>query len=273
MTRRIASGPLSAVVLLLFTGCADWETQWQAPGTATGEWNSIHSPDVTPARFRLDELPGDGQAWRAEVISPTETVVNPSKHIIEGGGRAEGVGPEETADSATVRYEWRTMFDNSYPTDLDDKLAWQVFTQWHQGDSPTVGGSPPIAFTVDSGEMFVAFHSAPATSGGMSTDEGRYSIGPIDRGEWHRFKAEITWSSNNDIGAVKVWHNDKPVELEGGKDVYSGPTLFPGAACREGGPDCAYLKMGLYRKRPNGDPEPKLPTMVVWHDDVKRLVK
>lgn len=250
-----------------------WQLQWQAPGESPGEWANIHSPQTDPPRFRLAEPPGGGMAWRAEIAPGTpEPVYNQQEKPIAGGQRAEGVGPSETEASGTVRYEWRTMFDPSFPS-YDNNDIWQVFAQWHQGDPPVaIGNSPPIAFTVDSGQLYVQLHSAPTSSGGTSTYVGDYLIGSVDVGKWHDFATEVRWSTESTVGTVAVWHNGKRVQLAG-SDTYIGQTMFPGATgCPDTSiapdVDCTYMKMGFYRKAA-AKPEP----FIVWHDDVRRFVQ
>lgn len=268
---------LVAVTMMPLAGCrhtATWTVQWQAPGERpTGEWINIHSPKTSPPRFRLEQVPGGVMAWRAEIASgPPERVFNLGGQEIRGGQRAEGVGPSETEASGTVRYEWRTMFDPTFPN-YDNNDVWQVFAQWHQGDPPKqVGSSPPVAFTVDSGQIYVQLHSAPTSSGGPSTFVGDSLIGPVAAGQWHNFVAEITWSTDPAVGSVAVWHNGNRVKLED-KETYFGQTLFPGATgCPDQSiprdVDCAYMKMGFYRKAV----EKPVP-FVVWHDDVRQMVK
>ena len=274
---RALSALVAIAAVIPLAGCPDppkWVVQWQAPGERpTGEWFNVHSPNTSPPRFRLEQVPGGDMAWRAEVASgPPEPVFNLSGKEIRGGQRAEGVGPSETEASGTVRYEWRTMFDPTFPN-YDNNDVWQVFAQWHQGDpEPPVGNSPPVAFTVDSGQMFVQLHTAPTSSGGLSTYVGDYLIGPVAAGQWHNFAAEIRWSTNPAVGSVTVWHNDNRVKLKG-QDTYVGQTMFPGAwNCPDqnisDNVDCTYMKMGFYRKATE-----KPESFVVWHDDVRRLIK
>ncbi len=243
-----------------------WVTTWQAPGEQYGGWVNTHQP---LPRFQHTTVPGGGRAWRAEVRHGDDDAVNvKTNKPILSGVRAEGVGPSETAASGTVRYQWRTMFPKDFPI-IDAKVAWQVFAQWHQGDRQANPGSPPIAFILDSGKMYVHLHKLV---NGHSAEVGKYEIGDITLGQWHTFQVDVTWSTDPAVGALEVRHNGTQVLFDG-KPTQRGPTMFLGATrCPDPAipneADCTYFKMGIYRKK---TVQP-LPNMVVYYDDVQRLV-
>ena len=82
------------------------------------------------------------------------------------------------------------------------------------------------------------------------------------RGKWHDIKINVYWSSNEDIGFMKVWVNNIL------KINYRGPTILKNKNI--------FFKYGIYRSNIHRYKGPKsqiLPTQTVFYSDVKRSNK
>jgi hypothetical protein len=239
-----------------------WQQTWSAPGNSLSEWRSLQMPADPPARLSIVAPPRtkNGTALRAEVRDG-DVALNPHGAPIRGGWRAEAIGPQETASTQPVRYEWSTLLDAAYPmnpTGTDGKSIWQVITQWHQGDAD-VGGPPPIALVLVRNEIRLHLHQSDPTNPDGSVEIGQYPVATLDCGNWHDFRLEIRWALSG--GYVKVWHNERLAA-----DIQDVPTLFP-TRKYPSTPGTVYLKMGLYRKASTVGMGP----FVLYHDEARRL--
>ncbi|MEU0883352.1 polysaccharide lyase [Lentzea sp. NPDC005914] len=239
-----------------------WQQTWSAPGNNLSEWRSLQMPADPPARVRIASppTPKSGTALRAEVRDG-DVAVNSAGMPIPGGWRAEAVGPQEVSSQQSVRYEWSTLLDASYPVNpigADGRPIWQVITQWHQGDGD-VGGPPPIALIIVGDEIRLHLHSSDRADPNRSVEVGQYPVATLARGTWHDFRLEVRWALTG--GYVKVWHDGQVVA-----DVQNVQTLFP-ARANAAVAGTAYLKMGLYRK---ASPVGSGP-FILYHDEVRRL--
>lgn len=82
------------------------------------------------------------------------------------------------------------------------------------------------------------------------------------RGKWHDIKINVYWSSNEDVGFMKVWVNNIL------KVNYKGPTLLKNKNI--------FFKYGIYRSNINrykGLTSQILPTQIVYYSNVKRSKK
>ena len=132
------------------------------------------------------------------------------------------------------------------------KNRWQVWTQWHQ-ESDTVGGSPPLEFTVVGDQIVFAVNKPNY----QRVAEWR---APLNRGmsrrNWHTFTLHVRWSTSDAKGFVRLWHNaaamtDKPVREA------RVATMYPGQ-------NYNYLKQGYYRSG-------EIPQDgVVYHDGMRK---
>ncbi|GLY03945.1 polysaccharide lyase [Actinoplanes sp. NBRC 101535] len=237
-----------------------YQPSWSAPGESLSEWNTVQVPAGTTDRLTIVPAPqgNSPHALRAEVRDG-DVAVNPANgQPIAGGWRAEGVRTvAETASNQTVRYEWSTMLDPTYPQNpvgTDGKPIWQVITQWHQGDNDQ-GSSPPVAFIIESGQIVLHLTRPDGT------DAAKHVLAPIARGTWHHFRMDVRWGL---AGSVTVWHNNTQVLAS-----TAAQTLFPQLNSAQ--PGTAYMKMGLYRKPIALDP-PTTGTFAVFHDEVRRSI-
>jgi hypothetical protein len=215
-----------------------------------------------------------------------ETGIRDDGHEVDKGWRSEAVGVYESAGQIPIRYEWSTMLDPSYPRDphvvvgggAPGPPAWQVITQWHQGDHDR-GGSPPIAITIVGDEIMLDLHRHDPAAAAASIQRGQWKLANVDRGNWHQFTAEIVWDIGH--GSIRLWHNGVPVVFspqyppsspgepqfpQQATELLTGlETLFP--AQQAGGSPEAYLKAGIYRKAAPTDPP---GPYVVHHDEFAR---
>jgi hypothetical protein len=170
---------------------------------------------------RFEVRAGDTQAAttgiRAELIAERD------------GGRMVGAGDERW-------YRWSTLFARDYP--LSDE--WQTFVQWKNEGT----GSPPLAMTVNGGEILL--------SGGEQNEFHEFWKAPIERGRWHDFVAHIRWSPDRRRGFVELWHDGRRVVPR-----VRTATLYRDDDDR---PIPNYLKIGLYRSSAIRS------TQVLYHD-------
>jgi hypothetical protein len=175
-----------------------------------------------------DRIQRSGDATRFEVRHG-DRVANTN------GTRAERVGPE-IEPGTTERYQWKTMFGRGFPK--DDR--WQVFTQWHQTSG---GGSPPVEFHVRRGEMYLTINRPG------QTNYKTFHLGPANEETWQNFDMQVKWSSDPNVGHIRLMVNGVVKVDE------HLPTMFPG--------ERNYMKQGLYR-------HPDIRgTGVIYHSDVR----
>lgn len=139
-----------------YAPCDDPDTEFRALQVPKDTADRLVSWPVRPVKSR--------NAMRIEVLQE-DWAWNPAANggagaRIEGGWRAEGVGPEETQSDRAVRYKWATMLDVDYASDprvADGDQTWQVVFQWHQGASDQ-GQSPPVALTIVGDHIHLDIH-------------------------------------------------------------------------------------------------------------------
>jgi hypothetical protein len=167
-----------------------------------------------------------------------------------GGERAEVQGDSSStggAEGQTRWYRFSTKFDPSFPMNHAD-LGWGVTNQWHQGSSV---GSPPVSWTVDKKDGYWSLTIEKQSAPGVFLQSFSIFDTPLSVGQWHDVMMEIHWSTSDEEGWIKLWHNGVRQTLANGADTYFGRTLIPGAPT-------VYYKEGMYR-------QPTAATDVVFH--------
>jgi Polysaccharide lyase len=138
----------------------EWKVIWSAPGQDISEWHTIQLRKNATDRIQSLAAPSGGtdRAFKFAVWN-NDVAVNNSCVDIESGWRAEGRGPTEQVSNRTIRYEWNTWFEQSFPGNpvASGQPIWVVFTQWHQKD-PSTEKSPPIEFIVEDGWLRLGLH-------------------------------------------------------------------------------------------------------------------
>ncbi|AXK73911.1 hypothetical protein DXK33_00940 [Mycolicibacterium neoaurum] len=165
-----------------------------------------------------------------------------------GGERAEVQGGSGTGgvEGQTCWYQFSTKFDVSFPLNHAD-LGWGVTNQWHA----YAGGSPPVSWTVDmeNGQWSLTIEKQAAP--GAYLEQFSIFDTPLDVGQWHDVAMQIHWSSSDDDGWIRLWHNGARQDFRDGSDTFQVRTLIPGASA-------VYYKEGMYR-------EPSDSTDIVYH--------
>lgn len=145
-------------------------------------------------------------------------------------------------------YAFSTKFDPSFPMNHAD-LGWALTNQWH--DDTNTDGSPPFGFYVDQlnghWSLTIQKQSAPR----VYLDVFSIWNTPLDSGSWHDIKMEVKFSTSDDTGYIRLWHNDVRQTFVNGSDTYFIRTLIPGTTS-------VYYKEGYYR-------QPIAPTGIVYH--------
>jgi hypothetical protein len=257
--------------------CNDPRTEFRSVEIVANSTDRLASAAVQPAK--------NGNAMRIEVRDG-DFASNPAGGLIQGGWRAEAIGPEEQESTAPVHYMWSTMLPQDYPQDPEDaagKAIWQVVFQWHQAYE-NAGVEPPVAFIIVHDEIRLDLHRCqPGDDPAKSVPVGQWPVATLDRGTWHDFQAEILWHPSN--GSIRVWRNGVPVTFQPRvhPDLPATTAPFPATATttisgigtlyqpKPGSqqPSSTYMKVGLYRKAAATTPP---GPYVLFHDEVWRWV-
>jgi hypothetical protein len=166
-----------------------------------------------------------------------------------GGERSEVQGDATTGgvEGQTRWYRFSTMFDTSFPLNHAD-LGWGVTNQWHPSSN---SGSPPVGWTVDKRNGYWSLSIEKQSAPGAYLKSFSIFDTPLNVGQWHDVEMEIHWSTSDDKGWIRLWHNGIRQTFVNGADTYFVRTLIPGAAA-------VYYKEGMYR-------EPTAATDIVFH--------
>lgn len=136
-----------------------------------------------------------------------------------------------------IYYSWNFKIDNSYAESND----WQIIGQFHDQPDPAIGetwnnypnNSPPLSYKYRNGQLVIAVYSFET---GSVMD---LAAVPVTKGEWHRIKSRIYWSSTKN-GFIEFWLDGTQIEI-------SGITRYTGRNCFNKAGN--YLKIGLYRSK------------------------
>lgn len=241
---------------VLIAGCLIGGAAWGAaagslagapPGTVVfrgdyetgdlGQWGGVQS--ISGARARVVRSPAAQGAWAArfEVRNGEDPLCRRGFGCF--GDRSEVQETTGESEGDVRFYEWSTRFGSPFPV----TSRWQVVTQWR----PTRdSGEPSVGMYVSEGRLQLQVN--PHNANGSSAGPPRVLwSGPLDRGQWHRYRLRVTWSGSDRRGALKLWVDGRAVT-----PMVRVRTLYPG----EG----AYLKQGYYRQSGIGTPG------VVYHD-------
>lgn len=228
----VTVAPTTDADALLFVG--DYSTgdfsQW--PTVQTKGYNESGKDYVSNYSASIVRDPARGDVARFEV-RPGD--VPP----FGGGERAEVQGDSSTggAEGQTRWYRFSTKFDPSFPMNHAE-LGWGVTNQWHQGSNL---GSPPVSWTVDKKDGYWSLSIEKQSAPGVFIQTFSIFDTPLNVGQWHDVMMEIHWSTSDDRGWIKLWHNGVRQKLGNNDDTYFGRTLIPGAPT-------VYYKEGMYRQ-------------------------
>ena len=226
----------------LFTG--DYATgnfsQW--PVLQATNYNDSGKDYVPSYSARIVQDPVKGNVARFEV-RPGD--VPP----FGGGERSEVEGGPETggADGQTRWYQFSTKFDPSFPLNHAD-LGWGVTNQFHARNA---GGSPPVSWTVDGKNGYWSLTIEKQSAPGAYLQTIPIFDTPLNVGQWHDVTMQINWSTSDETGWIRLWHNGTRQTFLNGTDTYFVRTLIPGATG-------VYYKEGVYR-------QPISSTDIVYH--------
>ena len=169
-----------------------------------------------------------------------------------GGERSEVSGDDSSGggDGQERWYQFATRFDPGFPSNHAD-LGWGLTNQWH-GDADV--GSPPLNWSVSEQNGQWTLLADRQSAPGQYLDKVALYRTPLDVGSWHDVKMHVRWSTSDEIGFVRLWHNGAPQTFTDGSQTYRVRTLIPGTAAPS-----VYYKEGYYRQNGIG------PTGVVHH--------
>jgi hypothetical protein len=208
-------------------------SQW--PVVQTTSYNDSGKDYIPSYSARIVQDPVKGNVARFEV-RPGD--VPP----FGGGERSEVEGGPETggADGQTRWYQFSTKFDPSFPLNHAD-LGWAVTNQFHARNA---GGSPPVSWTVDGKNGFWSLMIEKQSAPGEYLQTIPIFDTPLNVGQWHDVTMQINWSTSDEMGWIRLWHNGTRQTFLNGTDTYFVRTLIPGTTG-------VYYKEGVYRKAIN----------------------
>lgn len=183
----------------------------------------------TVARYevRSGDVPSFGGNERAEVQAPAA----------QTGG----------TDGQTLWFAFSTKFDPNFGSDYNVWPQWGMTNQWHPTSST---GSPPFSFMLTTGSTWSLVVNPQSSPGVYLGTKVIWTV-PMDRGNWHDIKMEVTFSTSSTVGSIQLWQNGVRQTFVDGSDTYHTSTIIPGTTS-------VYYKEGLYRA-------PKSSTDVVYH--------
>ena len=153
-----------------------------------------------------------------------------------GGVRAEVSVDYPYKEGDTVRYSWRMLLPNDFPSDSPQN-RWWLMAQWHDQPNRTrgetwnsyPGHSPSVGLgygQLNGKDQLSLLYGAP--------NPGPAGLIPISRGAWHSITVEITWSRGPN-GRAKVFVDGAATPVR----EASGPNMYNDFQ--------HYMKLGMYR--------------------------
>lgn len=222
------------------------------------QWDSVQNVDYNSTGVGYQpklHTNADGQTYYPIQVVDDAVYGKAARFEVHGGdypgfvsGDRSEVGDngqhDQTGEGVTRWYRFAFKLDPTFPAD-HTYPNWCVLNQWHM----TTNGSPPFGFSCGEAgyiTLVVAPQSSPMN---FLSNNGAIWKTPYANGTWHEFKMCVTFSADDKIGQIQLWHNGVRQTFIGdngygsgiGTDTYHVRTLVPGA----GG--STFYKEGYYR--------------------------
>ncbi len=249
--------------------------RWCSAKSPVGEVGVCAGDDGWDVTACVD-APGDGRPWslRADAKAVARFEVRPGDQGAKGGGdRCEiikqtrpitGMEPapdrEPTPGGEVRLFGFEARYDESLQR--PSRLQYQTVGQWHQS-TPTAGcpGSSPLIMGIagPTGAKRLDVQAQQCVKG-VKTPRKRLFSAPLTTDVWHEWLFEIKWSTDPEVGYVRITHDGEKV-VGDGCDPDGRCAMATQYSGRDGSVSRNHFKLGNYR-----DKSIAFPTVVSYRN-------